>query len=228
MIGQVYEWDIREGEGDSWYLPFTTYAENKNLIPETELHTENNSELIRGAVAEMIYRLLVITELELDLFTTEAELEIQNRIAELKTVISSDNIEIILTWNNLAIDLETELETDLDLYLTTPENEEISYRRKLSTDYEILFDSAVNEEIITIEKLYEGNYELFITSDTSFEEVAATVKIYEDGTLTHSFESEASEEKVWKLLNILNSSEILTLNQYGDCILIQKENSYCH
>ena len=41
MIGQVYEWGVREGDSESWYLPYTTYAENKNLIPEI-LHLKSS------------------------------------------------------------------------------------------------------------------------------------------------------------------------------------------
>ncbi len=220
MIGQVYDWGIEEIEGEFWYLPYTTYAENKNLIPEVELLNENYSELTRGTVAEIIYRLLVVNELEIDVFNNEAEEEIQSNIEEQKSAINYQNIKIILSWGNS--------NTDFDAYLLTADNEEISYRRKISTDYQIIFEDNATEEIFNIENLENGNYELFISSNTGFDDLEATIGIYENDVLTQSFQSKSSNEELWKVFNILNSSEILLIDQYGACELIQKDNSYCN
>ncbi len=220
MIGELYGWDIRDDESELWYLPYTLYAENKNIIPEIEIHKENNSELSRGSIAEMIYRILAINELEVDLFTHQAELEIQAKIEEKKSKINPNNIQIILRWENPEI--------DLDAYLITPNNEEVNYRRKLSTDHKILFESKDNEEIINIENLKDGNYEFFVINERNFKSTEATVEIYENKKLTQSFKSKSSKDNIWKVFNILDGSDLLILNEFGDCNLIQKINSYCN
>ena len=235
MIGQVYYWGIEEIEGDLWYLPYATYAENKNLIPEIEILNEYYSDLNRGIVSEIIYRLLVSNSLKIEKFNLEAENQIYSGLEMQKFPLNYQNIKIILKWENIQEEEENEkdqenlkIKKDFDVYLITPDGEEINFRRKISTDYQIIYEEIDQKETINISKLIDGNYELFIQSNNGFQDSEVSIEIYENNNLSYTYSSNESEAKVWKLLHILDMSEILLIDQYGDCNLIQKENTYCN
>ncbi len=222
MIGKIYNWQIKEKPEAAWQTPYLEYAKNKKLIPEIEFFTEDYSKLTRGSLGEIIYRNLTIKELKKENFTTKTENEIQSKIKQKKFKINSEKIKIVLSWDNS--------NTDLDLHLITPSNEEINYKRKISKDLKIILETKKNKERLNIEKIEDGNYELFITKSNKqdFSKLKTKVEIYKDDILIKNFQAGKGSGDIWKLFNILNSSEILIMNKIGDCNLIQKKNSYCH
>ncbi len=330
MLGEIHQWDLSEAENQTiftdtpkyeWYAPYLQYAKMRNLLPDSGGKYYPSSNITRGSIAETLYRLLAIKELEKEKFDSEVntliiqnfnipslvesvddkgvqavyltgiitnatsskvladttithydqtgdyishttsdvdgnftlnssgskndylifskenyydlkiplnQIETESHIAlsQKFTTINPEDLRIVLTWGPSDI--------DLDAHLLTPDEEEIFFMHRINSNLSILLDldstTANGTETITIKELSDGEYEYFVhnyAGEESFHEADARVEIYDKNGLAKIFYPPENDEAIWKVFNLDATGKIITVNQSGNCDLLNANSTIC-
>ncbi len=240
IIGEAYDWKLEsQSLNEEWYSPYVNYAKNKNLLPESIEYFTPEKNILRGEVAEILYRMIAIKTLKVEKFSTKLDLpvsknsgEYTEEIAGIKNTLAEGEIKIILTWyqNQEKSKKETEKKVDLDSHLIEPNNEEIYFLKKIDSNVDTILELQNQRETTTIRKFKEGNYEYFVnkfSGEKTFAQNAAKVEIYDKNGLAKIFYPPDNEEKIWKVFELNDLYEITEINEIGTCELITSISIIC-
>lgn len=252
ILGEIYNWPLTLSSNfepfldtpqDQWYIPYLEYAKGKGLLPETGAYYKPATEISRGAVAETLYRYLVITELSADTFTDVDKSGLEDLLESLQDNVMTDiaesseksaNTKIIadgeFTISLTFISPDEENPSDLDGHLLLPSDEEIYFTFKIASDLSAIMEAKNNQERITVRDLQDGGYEFFVhnfSNTEDFSEIAAIVEINDKNGLAGIYFAPEGEGKIWKVFEINQNREITDINQIGDCELIEGVSAVC-
>src|SRR3989338_7234667 len=172
IIGEAYDWELEsQSLNEEWYSPYVNYAKNKNLLPESIEYFTPEKNILRGEVAEILYRMIAIKTLKAEKFSAKLDLppsknpdKDTEETTVKKNILAEGEIKIILTcYQNVnKSKKETEKKVDLDSHLIEPSNEEIYFLKKIDSNVDAILELQNQSETTTIRKLQQGNYEYFV------------------------------------------------------------------
>lgn len=257
IIAKTYDWKMEFEEtpgafadtpNNAWYVDYIWYGIERDLfkgfddesVNLFDYNFEPGKYITRGEVAEILYRYLVITELDKQAFYPELEENVtyesvENTIATEKLPRFADGeIKIVLSWQTAEILKKNEVKIDLDSHLLiTQENqtEEIYFAHKFDAKVDTLLEVKNNNEITTIRKLKTpATYEYFVynfSGNKSFSDIKAKVEIYDANGLAKTYSAPAGQDKFWKIFELNEMGEIISSNQLGDCKIIKGVSKNC-
>lgn len=226
IIGEAYNWQFEKSLlNQEWYMPYLEYSKNKNLLPETIEYAEFEKNILRGEVAEILYR-LISAKLDLSITKNSEETSSENKKTETgKNILAEGEIKIVLSWQQSAEkpNKDTEKKVDLDSYLIEPSGEEIFFLKKIDNNVETILELQNQMETTTIRKIKKGTYEYFInkfSGEKTFTQSGAKVEIYDKNGLAKIFYPPEREEKIWKVFELNELFEIKEINEIGSCDMI--------
>lgn len=236
IIGEAYNWQFEKSSLDQeWYMPYLEYSKNKNLLPETIEYTGFEKNILRGEVAEILYRLIVIKTFKAEKFSAKLDLPITKNSDETssenikietgKNILAEGEIKIVLSWQQPTekSKKDTEKKVDLDSYLIEPSGEEIYFLKKIDNNVETILELQNQMETTTIRKIKKGPYEYFInkfSGEKTFTQSGAKIEIYDKNGLAKIFYPPEGEEKIWKVFELNELFEVKEINEIGTCDMI--------
>lgn len=265
IIAKTYDWKMEFEEtpgafadtpNDAWYIDYIWYGIERDLFKGFDDESVNLSDyqfepgqyITRGEVAEILYRYLVITELDKQAFYPELEDIIRKKLDENiadeseKNTISTEElprladgeIKIVLSWQAAETLKKNEIKIDLDSHLLiTQENqtEEVYFAHKFDEKVDTLLEVKNNNETTTIRKLKSpATYEYFVynfSGNKSFAEIKAKVEIHDANGLAKVYSAPSGKDKFWKIFELNEMGEIISSNQLGDCKIIKGISKNC-
>lgn len=112
MLGEIYQWDTLKAADveifsdtpiEEWYAPYIQYAKLKNLLPTSGDTYLPGNFITRGSISETLYRLIAITELKADKYSSSIadsiskELNIETPIKEFSESFELISIDGLIT-----------------------------------------------------------------------------------------------------------------------------------
>lgn len=216
IIGKIYNWNLEEKSGklfsdtieDQWYTPYLTYAQNHNLLPETSTTYKPENDMIRGNIAEILYRYLIASDGIFDPTSTPEIIENTKEISETPTSTATmasteGEITIILKW--------ADKESDFDAHLIEPSGETLYFLHKRSSNMKNYMETKEQTEIIHLLKLEKGNYHFSVVNFSktkSFKDAKVTIEVYDKNGLADIYYAPESMEETWEIFDLTNEGEI--------------------
>lgn len=254
IIAKIYGWKIEFEETpgafsdtpyDAWYIDYVLYGIEKKLFQGFDDENINLSEyqfnpgefITRAEVAEILYRYLVLTELNKNSFYLEEDENAGETATEKSPILAAGGIKIVLSWK-IPEKTEKSKTVDFDSHLIEPTDEEIDFSHKLDSKLETILEIKENIETMNIFKIKNNeeekdeikNYLYFVSNfsgNKNFAEAGVKVEIYDQNGLAKTFYSYNHPGKIWKILELNENYELTIFNAIGGCELINRNSTIC-